>query len=65
MFEYIDYDTGDKITINPTHISYIKPCQVNPTKELTAISIYGNCVIVVEESYSRVSAQFQLYIDSI
>lgn len=65
MFEYIDYDTSDNITINPKHITYIKKCHINPAKELTAISLQGNCLVVVEEPYEKVSKAFQKYLYSV
>jgi hypothetical protein len=65
MFEYMDYDTNNKVTINPKHITYIKKCNINPAKELTAISLLGECIVVVEESYEKVSKAFQKYLYSV
>ncbi len=58
MFEFTLYPSGDKVTVNPNFITYIK----YEDEFNTQIGTSGGTHMIVEETYDKVSAAFRDYI---
>lgn len=58
MFEYTLYPSGDKVTVNPNFVTYIK----YEDESTTRIGTSGGTHMIVEETYEKVSQAFKNYI---